>query len=335
MKRSVKILSFVLSVCMIISVLGICASAEETAQSRALLLGAAGGDAFITNDIAAMKEMYESNGIKTTEYVNRAANTEALQKAISDFASQSESTYNYVFITSHGGDNEINLNGPTKSGIPYSELRTMLDSIKGKIILMIDACYAGSSISKDKTIEQYIIEAFSDSTENQNLNSVSTYGNSFDSKTKYIVFCSSFSNETSNAFEYGSSFGTIAWSTGLKKSSQSYAADTTGDKTVTAKELNDYAINYINENFKGIQTPCYYADPYFQTVLESDYSIGDINQDGSINMKDDLVLKKYIAGSVTLTEKQVQLADLNQDGFVNMKDELVLRKYIAGQSITE
>ena len=52
-------------------------------------------------------------------------------------------------------------------------------------------------------------------------------------------------------------------------------------------------------------------------------------------MKDDPVLRKYIAGSVTLSEKQVQLADLNQDGSVNMKDELVLRKYIAGQSITE
>ena len=319
---------------MIISVLRICASAEEpTPQSRALILGAAGGDAFITNDIAEMKETYESNGIETTEYVNSAANTEALKNAISDFANQSENTYNYVFMASHGSDNVIHLNGSTKSGIPYSELRTMLDSIKGKVIVMIETCHAGSTISEDKTVEQYIIEAFSDSTEDQESNSLSTYSNSFDSKTKYMVFCSSFSDQFS--YTYSVSFATMAWSTGLKKSSQSYAADTNGDDMITAKELNDYAINYIKEKYKKNQTPCYYADPYFQTVLESDYSICDINQDGSINMKDDLVLKKYIAGSVTLSKKQVQLADLNQDGSVNMKDELVLRKYIAGKSITE
>ncbi len=57
---------------------------------------------------------------------------------------------------------------------------------------------------------------------------------------------------------------------------------------------------------------------------------GDVNGDGSINMKDVLMLRKVLAGVETLSERFEGNADVNGDGGVDMKDVLMLRKILAG-----
>jgi len=56
---------------------------------------------------------------------------------------------------------------------------------------------------------------------------------------------------------------------------------------------------------------------------------GDLNNDGSVNLKDAVLLRRYIAGgwNVALDEN---VADINKDGAVNLKDVVLLRRYIAG-----
>ncbi len=55
---------------------------------------------------------------------------------------------------------------------------------------------------------------------------------------------------------------------------------------------------------------------------------GDANDDGAVNMKDVLTVRKFLAGHpVTVNEKN---ADVTPDGAVNMKDVLTLRKFLAG-----
>ncbi len=56
---------------------------------------------------------------------------------------------------------------------------------------------------------------------------------------------------------------------------------------------------------------------------------GDANDDGLVNMKDVLLLRKLLADLPV--EINQAAADYNQDGAVNMKDVLGLRKYIAQQ----
>ena len=59
-----------------------------------------------------------------------------------------------------------------------------------------------------------------------------------------------------------------------------------------------------------------------------DVAYGDANNDGAINMKDVLALRKLIAGMDV--EINLAAADVNQDGSINMKDVLVIRKMLAG-----
>lgn len=55
---------------------------------------------------------------------------------------------------------------------------------------------------------------------------------------------------------------------------------------------------------------------------------GDANNDGLVNMKDVLTIRKYIAGiDVTIN---LHNADANLDDAVNLKDVLLIRKYLAG-----
>lgn len=56
--------------------------------------------------------------------------------------------------------------------------------------------------------------------------------------------------------------------------------------------------------------------------------IGDVSEDGSLNLKDLLLLRKVVAGAEEL--KVITYADVNFDGSINVKDILVLRKMIAG-----
>ena len=56
-------------------------------------------------------------------------------------------------------------------------------------------------------------------------------------------------------------------------------------------------------------------------------SIGDLNGDGKINLKDIVRLKKILAG---LDESAGASADVNNDGETNSLDLTALRKYILG-----
>ena len=68
------------------------------------------------------------------------------------------------------------------------------------------------------------------------------------------------------------------------------------------------------------------------TVEESTVLYGDVNSDGTVNKKDSLALKKYLADST----KPIDLAaaDVNGDGVVNKKDSLRLKQWLAGFDVT-
>ena len=63
---------------------------------------------------------------------------------------------------------------------------------------------------------------------------------------------------------------------------------------------------------------------------ESDVTLGDLNSDGNINSLDAVLLARYRAGLINLTDQQLEAADLNGDGNVNSLDAVLLARYRAG-----
>ncbi len=57
--------------------------------------------------------------------------------------------------------------------------------------------------------------------------------------------------------------------------------------------------------------------------------VGDVDGSSTVNMKDVLHLRKYLAG-IRTAEFDSSAADVNNDGAINMKDVLQLRKILAG-----
>ena len=55
---------------------------------------------------------------------------------------------------------------------------------------------------------------------------------------------------------------------------------------------------------------------------------GDINDDGTVNIADAVILQKYILASESFSEKQFEIADINNDGHVDVFDMVLIRKML-------
>lgn len=58
-------------------------------------------------------------------------------------------------------------------------------------------------------------------------------------------------------------------------------------------------------------------------------TVGDVNNDGSIDLKDVVLLRRSLTGGWDVTVDDAY-ADVNRDGAVDLKDVVILRRYLAG-----
>lgn len=57
---------------------------------------------------------------------------------------------------------------------------------------------------------------------------------------------------------------------------------------------------------------------------------GDVNNDGVINIRDLILIKRHIVGLETLEGNELKAADVNGDGVVNARDLVVLKRFMVG-----
>jgi len=72
-----------------------------------------------------------------------------------------------------------------------------------------------------------------------------------------------------------------------------------------------------------------FALAYTDEDLASALLLGDVNNDGVVNAKDIVFLRKYITGGYDI-KIYMEASDTNMDGIVNAKDIIYLRKYVTG-----
>ena len=57
-------------------------------------------------------------------------------------------------------------------------------------------------------------------------------------------------------------------------------------------------------------------------------TVGDVNQDGAVNVADVILLQKYLIRKATLTAEQGVNADMTKDNIVNVVDLCLLKKNV-------
>ena len=69
-------------------------------------------------------------------------------------------------------------------------------------------------------------------------------------------------------------------------------------------------------------------------VIDPPQIIGDVNNDGAVDILDANRIQQFVADMITMTVEQIQLSDVNNDGSVDVLDSIIIKKFAAGK-ITE
>ena len=222
--------------------------ARQTINRRALVLGETSTRAVPIEDVNAMEKVFSNQNFSKVVRFPDKTKSEIIAKMEELFKSSSESDVNYLYLTCHGGrDGRIYLgsDGQTFSGW---ELASILKQYKGKFVVMLDCCHAGTIISKDNTGEaneeastkyfdlDEFVSGFS------NMNGGEKAREMIDSK--FLVLCSSSSSEYSSGGAL--SLATKYWSLGsgwnpVQQSQGSLIADQNYNNRITLNELYSYS----------------------------------------------------------------------------------------------
>ncbi|MGN0593356.1 MAG: cellulase family glycosylhydrolase [Ruminococcus sp.] len=98
-------------------------------------------------------------------------------------------------------------------------------------------------------------------------------------------------------------------------------SDTTTSKTTTTTSTSKTTATTTSTSKTTATTTTTTGTPAQVTV-------GDVNMDGKISLKDIILLNKYVAKMVTLNDSQLKAAECTSDGNVNADDVIALMKYI-------
>ena len=222
--------------------------ARQTINRRALVLGETSTRAVPIEDVNTMEKVFSNQNFSKVVRFPDKTKSEIIAKMQELFKSSSESDVNYLYLTCHGGEDgniAIGSDGQTFSGW---ELASILKQYKGKFVVMLDCCHAGTIISKDNTGEaneeastkyfdlDEFVSGFS------NMNGGEKAGEMIDSK--FLVLCSSSSSEYSSGGAL--SLATKYWSLGsgwnpVQQSQGSLIADQNYNNRITLNELYSYS----------------------------------------------------------------------------------------------
>lgn len=222
--------------------------ARQTINRRALVLGETSTRAVPIEDVNAIEKVFSNQNFSKVVRFPDKTKSEIIAKMQELFKSSSESDVNYLYLTCHGGEDGTIAIGSDKTSFSGWELASLLKQYKGKFVVMLDCCHAGTIISKDNTGEaneeastkyfdlDEFVSGFS------NMNGGEKAGEMIDSK--FLVLCSSSSSEYSSGGAL--SLATKYWSLGsgwnpVQQSQGSLIADQNYNNRITLNELYSYS----------------------------------------------------------------------------------------------
>lgn len=187
------------------------------------------------NDAKSMKELYETNGASVILLTGANATKSQILRTLREHFAKAGANDQIVFsFSGHGFQGGICPYDvkDKKTGISYSELRSILKATKAKHkIIIADACFSGGLRNQGK---------------NNSQSHVSNVGDK-----SVVLFLSSRGGEPSGESPLmANGYFTSALVRGMKG-----AADTNRDRCISAKEIFSYVSKTVNEKTQGTQHP--------------------------------------------------------------------------------
>ena len=121
----------------------------------------------------------------------------------------------------------------------------------------------------------------------------------------------------------------VQWADGSSKTNMTFRFKTleAGDANISIIEANAFS----NQNLQQPEQ-INYTTKGSKTIKIS--SLGDVNLDGKINLKDVIAINKFINNLDELNNEQLTNADVCADGEINQLDLDILNRYVAGHAIS-
>lgn len=136
-----------------------------------------------------------------------------------------------------------------------------------------------------------------------------------------------------NLFEY-KGFKFMGWYANRQSDNKwLYKSNLTGEGKwcLQGTQPENYALSLYKDK-AGIAKTSSINKDIVTMYAQWDVVVGDINQDGNININDITILQKYLADLVSLTESQIKASDIDGNGRVTIADSTLLQKMILLQS---
>ena len=99
---------------------------------------------------------------------------------------------------------------------------------------------------------------------------------------------------------------------------------------ITIRGYKNTAAQYFVERLDYIDYVNIYGENIHHTFVEIEKMMGDINDDGIVNVTDVTVLQKYLAGMSELTNLQLVSCDVTDNAKIDIKDASYIAKSLAG-----
>ena len=113
---------------------------------------------------------------------------------------------------------------------------------------------------------------------------------------------------------------------------ETFTVTSTDDKAVlvAVKDGDTYTVLECTTDENGVHSYTVNMDKDMEIILALK---GDVTLDGKVALKDNLSLKKHIAGTEVLSGLPFLVGDVDSNGEIKLKDTLAVKKVIAGTSV--
>jgi hypothetical protein len=187
--------------------------------------------------------------VMTSTLTNEKATVTDINDALDALSAINKNDIAIIYLAGHGAQakdgtfyfltNTGSFTDPKTGGVSWADMGDRLSKIKGRVILLIDACHSGGVVTETVVPNDELAHQFFSK-----------------GKSGIMAFSASKGRQSSlESPDYGGGFGLFTYAITQALGPKAKEADTSGNGFVEFSELVSYVSKYVDKETKGDQTP--------------------------------------------------------------------------------